>query len=362
MKRISFLILAVCFAVVCMAQEKGKPIIVFPEKVFDFGTVHEEVGKITHEFEFTNSGDVPLVIQQVNASCGCTTPVWPKEPIPPGGKGKIVVTYSAAGRPFPFTKTITVYSNATENPVTLTIKGQVLAKPVSQEEVYPQVMGPVRVKSHYVALGNVVRGLGRTENFTVWNNSKSPVTLEVAKLPKYIKTVISPAEVKPGQDATIQFVVNTAGINDWGIHNDEVLLVVNKDKAASKDNKLTVTMNLMEDFSKLTPEQRKSGAIPEIAARDIKLGKIQIDSRKNGSFEVKNTGAATLILHKISVDCNCIRFKLPKGGIAPGKAAVVNFELTADKSLGQKIQTANIITNSPTVPFTQVRIYWETAK
>ncbi len=133
MKKLSFIALMLCFTALVFAQNENKPVLTFAEKSFDFGTVKEEAGKITHEFTFTNTGKAPLVIQQVTASCGCTTPSWTKAPIAPGAKGAITVTYSAAGRPNSFQKAITVVNNSAENPIILTIKGFVTPKATAQK-------------------------------------------------------------------------------------------------------------------------------------------------------------------------------------------------------------------------------------
>ncbi len=104
------------------------PKIVFKENEFDFKSI-EEGPKATHEFVFTNKGKEALVLSNVKASCGCTTPVWPKEPILPGQEGKILVTYNTSGRPGPFTKTITINSNADESSKVITIRGSVTSVP-----------------------------------------------------------------------------------------------------------------------------------------------------------------------------------------------------------------------------------------
>ncbi len=88
----------------------------------DFGTVPQGT-PVSYVFNFTNTGKAPLVLSAVNASCGCTTPEWPKEPVAPGKSATIKATYNAAN-PGPFTKTITVVSNAA-TPTVLTIKGEV---------------------------------------------------------------------------------------------------------------------------------------------------------------------------------------------------------------------------------------------
>lgn len=99
--------------------------------VHDFGKIPEGP-QATYVFEFKNVGNAPLIINEANASCGCTTPVWPKEPILPGKKGKISVTYNTSGRGNqPFQKEIYIKSNApTENnkPMILHIKGFVIPK------------------------------------------------------------------------------------------------------------------------------------------------------------------------------------------------------------------------------------------
>ncbi len=86
----------------------------------------------TYNFEVTNTGTAPVVITSAQASCGCTTPEWSKDPIMPGGKSVIKVGYNTSGRPGPFNKTITVMSNAENATTILTIKGDVTAKPAAK--------------------------------------------------------------------------------------------------------------------------------------------------------------------------------------------------------------------------------------
>jgi len=99
--------------------------------VHDFGKIAEGPQAI-YVFEFKNTGNAPLIINEANASCGCTTPEWPKEPILPGKKGTIKVTYNTTGRGNqPFDKQIYIKSNVpTENnkPTELHIKGFVTPK------------------------------------------------------------------------------------------------------------------------------------------------------------------------------------------------------------------------------------------
>ncbi|MFE3866865.1 DUF1573 domain-containing protein [Flavobacterium sp. LS2P90] len=105
--------------------------IVFVNETIDYGNIaHNADGK--REFVFTNNGNKPLIITNTQGSCGCTVPSAPKEPIAPGAKGVIGVKY-ATDRVGPFTKTVTVTSNAAGQATkTLTIKGTVLAESTSK--------------------------------------------------------------------------------------------------------------------------------------------------------------------------------------------------------------------------------------
>ena len=98
----------------------------FTELSHNFGTVIE--GDIArYEFKFTNEGTDPLVLENVHASCGCTTPKWPRTPIAPGASEVITAEYNSNGRPGTFNKQITVNSNGGE--VVLTITGVVSKEP-----------------------------------------------------------------------------------------------------------------------------------------------------------------------------------------------------------------------------------------
>lgn len=109
-----------------LAADNG-PVMTFVEKTHDFGTIKEAGGPVSHTFEFTNTGNEPLVIINVNASCGCTRPEYSKEPIKPGKKGKIKVTYNPAGRPGEFSKDVKIRTNGNKRPI-LKITGTVIPK------------------------------------------------------------------------------------------------------------------------------------------------------------------------------------------------------------------------------------------
>ena len=141
MKKILLFAVALVMALTVSAQEQAqvqKQIVEIAEKTYDFGTIKEEDGRVSHVFTLKNVTEGPLTIKNVRASCGCTTPAWSREPIAPEAEAQITVTYNASGRSGAFHKSVTVtLSNGTEDfTQVLFIKGKVTPKqvaPVAEE-------------------------------------------------------------------------------------------------------------------------------------------------------------------------------------------------------------------------------------
>lgn len=105
----------------------------FKQEEFDFGTI-KQGDVVTHEFEFVNNGAEPIIINSAAGSCGCTVPIWPKEPIVKGAKSTIKVTFNSTGKMGMQDKTVSINSNAKQNPMVIHMKGTV-EQPIQQPAV-----------------------------------------------------------------------------------------------------------------------------------------------------------------------------------------------------------------------------------
>lgn len=103
------------------------PVFKFDKEVYDFGLINEGE-KVTHDFKFKNVGKSPLIISSASASCGCTVPDYPKEPIAPGEEGIISVVFDSAGKPGVQNKVVTITANTIPSFTELNILGSVMAK------------------------------------------------------------------------------------------------------------------------------------------------------------------------------------------------------------------------------------------
>lgn len=127
-KRFFIAFFAVCMVAISGLADDKYAEATFDTKSHDFGTIQEAKGPVSCDFEFTNTGDKPLLIIDAAASCGCTRPEYPSKPIKPGKKGKIKVTFSPIGRPGAFKKSVKIKTNGRERTTTLRIEGTVIPK------------------------------------------------------------------------------------------------------------------------------------------------------------------------------------------------------------------------------------------
>jgi hypothetical protein len=119
MKKYSILGILLMMVAVAFAQEtkpaqatkEDGPVLTLEVNTHDFGDITQ--GDVVERvFKFTNTGNQPLIITNIQTSCGCTTPVWPRDPIMPGGKGEIKVGFNSTGKLNKQTKTLPIISNS----------------------------------------------------------------------------------------------------------------------------------------------------------------------------------------------------------------------------------------------------------
>lgn len=123
---LSILMLAIGFSATSQnAVKKAEDVIKFKEIRHNFGKIKQGV-PVTHDFIFANIGNEPLVIETASASCGCTTPTWPQQPIMKTKEDKLKAGFNAAAAG-PFEKTIFVKLKGVDAPYELKISGEVLA-------------------------------------------------------------------------------------------------------------------------------------------------------------------------------------------------------------------------------------------
>jgi len=352
---------SMAMALVAVAMMAQQPVITFDKTDHDFGKINEGDGKVTTIFTFKNEGMEPLVLSNVRASCGCTTPKWPREPIEPGQTGEITVTYNPNGRPGRFTKTVTITSNATEPTTRVTIKGEVIPKPAKPVDNYPVKMGELSLKTRDVNFGKVNDHATKTYEIEYANQTDHEIT--VAILPakgqeKYLDAVVTLANVKPNETGKVQIALTTENAGVYGPQEGSFLIIVNGKQDNSDDFKIFVKTEVEEDFSKLTPEDHRNAPILD-AANVINVGTIASGKAGKRTVVLTNVGADPLKIRRVLNNSKEIKATVSKTELKNGKSAQLKLEVAgAGLEPGAYSRQLTIITNDPAKSKFVVTVNW----
>ena len=360
-KVLSILTLALC-ATMMMAQD---PVITFTKTEHDFGKINEADGRVTTVFEFKNEGMSALILSNVRASCGCTTPKWTREPVEPGQTGQITVTYNPNGRPGRFQKTITVTSNAKEPTSRLYIKGEVIPKPAKPVNNYPVQMGELSLKSKSVNFGTLKKGQKLQREIEYANHTDHEITVELATLGEanYLVAQTSLQVVKPQETGKFLFVFDSEACKLYGPVSTTALVVVNGKQINSEEYKLSFKAEVEEDFSNLSTEQLQQAPIMKVEDA-INLGTLASGKKTKAVLYVQNIGANPLYVRRVYNPNDMLTVIAPKGAIKSGKKAEIKIDFNAimdgaPMPQGAYSRTITIYANDPKQSKKTVNVTWE---
>ncbi|MCL1821894.1 MAG: DUF1573 domain-containing protein [Prolixibacteraceae bacterium] len=330
------------------AQAQSKPRISFTKTEHNFGDMQEKDGRKTVTFEFSNTGSVPLTISMVSAAqpCVCVIPKWTKDPIAPGAKGTIDITYDPLNYPGAFSRDINVISNAETSTVALKIIGKVLERERTLAELYPSKIGDLRAKSSSVNFSTVKSTGSRTEELELVNDTDKPIEVGLRTVPDYISIDIEPKTVQPNGKAkmTVTFDGQKAGV--YGYTSNRVYLTMNGNSDYNK-NSFSVSASIEEDFSMLTPEQLANAPIATFNKMEHDFGDIKQGAKPEYSFELKNTGKSDLMIRSVKATCGCTAVEPEKKIIAPGETAPIKVTFNSTGQKGRNSKGVTVITNDP---------------
>ena len=296
----------------------------FDKKSHDFGTIQEKDGDVTCEFEVTNKGDKPLLLLKAASSCGCTVPEFSQEPIRPGQKTKITVTYHAKGRPGPFTKSIRIYDNSKPNNVSmLTITGNVISDRAPEDDYTHQIGGGLRIVNTTLNFFDVYPNkANRTRTLSLYNESDEPIQLTFRNVPKNLYLVCEPEVIQPKKEGKVFITYLTDKVKDWGLQTHSFDIFVKGKEAKMKDNRITVTADIWEDFSNLSSKERKNAPVISGSAKNIDFGVCKSPTTK--SITISNSGKTKLIIRKIVNDMpNVFKVTIKDKVIKPGESTTL---------------------------------------
>lgn len=362
MKRLLFFV--VCFllpSTLLFSQEKAKILVTKPNH--EFGIIREEGGEVEHTFTIQNVGKVPLVIDRITTSCGCTLPEWSKEPVPPGKSTDVKVWYDPEGRPGNFYKTISVYSNAETRRTVMTIRGEVTRKPKTPALNYPYSFGNLKVLSKTVSFNAIRTSETLGEKIAVKNAGDKTISLQFKDLPPYITVEARPVTLGPDDAGEVVFLLNAAGLGKKGRHYVTIPMTIHAEGSAAVTENIGLGANVIDDFSKLSSADKAKSPSVQLSSTLVDFGKVEdktsilgLGGKVSRTIEITNTGKSPLSVYSITCDDGSVDVSGGKKEIKPNSSATIKFTIRP-KDIKTKLEsTVVIVCNDPNGPVRLLKI------
>ncbi len=263
--------------------------------VWDFGNIEEVKGPVEHTFRYTNSGRIAFVIENVSVDCGCTSVEHTTEPVQPKATGSITLRFDPKDQDGPFEKSVRIMSKGGRNRNVLTIKGNVVPRPRSVEELYPFSLSEgVRLSRLTYNIGYLELGTTHEVVAEVINLSPSTVRLGWDAVPmRNFLRVDAPETLAPGMKAKIKVMYDMRGIRFYGRYSDKIFLTLN---GVRQHLPLSLTYIAVD-------RANESAEAPDavIAPLFEYHGTARRGSKLTRTLEISNDGTATLIVRWIGL-------------------------------------------------------------
>jgi hypothetical protein len=350
--RVKILLLFLMYSSLAVCQV-SKPL-QFQEEIFDFGMINEQSGPVLHEFSFINNSSRPIKIINVQASCGCTTPDWSKDPIESGKSGFIQASFNPAGRPGYFNKSLTVTTDFDPNPLTLQIKGQVAVEGEADKIQFQASNGNLKLKSGSFNMGKVfIKDEFTVRDFQVMNGGTKPLTFSGNDVgPAYIKIDIQPKTLQPGEKGNIKVSYNGNMKGKYGFQGDNVEIFTDDELNSTKS--FSVYATLEDEFPQLNAAELAKAPKLRVQVSTLDFGKMKPNTASVREVQFYNTGKKELDIKSLQGNCTCITASIEKESIKPGESASITISLNPQDRKGTLQKALTIYSNDPQNPVQRI--------
>jgi hypothetical protein len=353
-RTIPFILAAMLGVWPAMAQNESSPLS-FAHSEWSFGTIEEKEGAVTHRFTFTNTGDVPIAIDRVNSSCGCTTPDYSRALVQPGKEGTVIVSFDPTGYAGEFSKSVVVVTGGGRWRNILIVKGTVTPREKTPQEAYPfDLGGGLRVDNTTLAFRQVAQGKSSSMPVSYINTSEKTISIDIVPAENSgVLAVNAPETICAGCKGNITLTYDLSGKDGYyGMIHD--LLKVSVDGTLSEQTMYT-SMIGVDDFSTQSIE-----AAPRmtLSAQYHNFGDVR---SRNMPFvfrvTLRNDGSETLHIRWVSEKVGLKATIKGRMTVAPKASLPFELLLYSNKyPSGQLSESIIITSDDPLRPVRELRI------
>ncbi len=326
-------------------------LLVFQNKVQDFGNIQERAGTVQHTFTFVNNSGRTARILGVQASCGCTTSGWTDQPVAPGKTGFIKAQFDPAGRPGYFSKTLSVNTDLTATPIVLTLKGNVVSGQVPADQ-FNYTKGALRFRNASFNMGTVyINQAAVTKEFEVLNAGPGAIQFLSYEAPPHV-VVALPKGLGENERGVIQIQYDAKKKNEFGFASDKISIVTDQEAEPRLGFSLYATVE--EFFPILSGEELQRAPRLKIEPAEVNAGSLRLRETKQLSVRLKNVGKRDLTIRAVQPNCSCIIAQADEKVLKPNAEATLSIQLIAEGRLGTQNKAITVYTTDPAQPVQRI--------
>jgi len=331
---------------------------------YNFGNINEADGPASHIFKVKNTGNGPLVITRVTASCGCAKPEWTKEPIAPGQTTDLKIIFDPKGRPGPFHKTVSIYSNGNKGSYSLSIKGNVKPKSMQPVFTYPYSIGELKLHTKTILYSSIRPEETLGENIHILNDTQQPLTVQLGKLPNYFTTEVRPSILKPGEAGEISVLLDGQATKRKGRITGELPVTVIGSDQKEVHGQIKIAANIIDNFSKLSASEKAQAPIAKLSGTMLEFGKLPtkgsiiplIGGKASISFDITNTGKSPLLIYSVTSDDERLDISGGRRELKPGATATFKVSVRPKDVKTRMESLINVVCNDPNGPVRLIKV------
>lgn len=332
---------------------KGAPL-VFENDEWDFGTINEEDGIVTHVFRFANVSDKPVRIVSVSTSCGCTNAAFSNEPVAPGDFGEITVHFSPARTEGQLYREVEVLTDNREWFNRLTVIANVIPMPMGLEQLNPhQLSGPVRTNTNRCNFGYVAQGRTVTKTVSLVNTGKEKTVIALRSTGnRYGMTFQAPKELAPEETAKISITYTIPkGRQFYGNARDTIWITADGEASVQP---IVISALRVDDFEGTESQPQP---VMRIEPSYVDFDRQPAKKTCRQTVIIGNTGKSDLIFRNIET-LGCAVSGLNEGlAIRPGQERKITVSIKSPSKSGESATgSIYLTTTDPTRPLRELRV------
>lgn len=298
------------------------------------------------EFKLKNKGFRTLHIQDVKTSCGCITASFP-ETVAVGKDFTVSAVYDAQTLGH-FYKQVAIYSNASKEPLVLTMQGVVVSEIKDFVGTYDFTLGDLKVDVNDIEFDDVNRGDRPSKKIHIFNNSNQVAQPVFMHLPSYLTAEMSPSRIAPHHSGTAVLYLDSRKLRDFGLTQTNIYLGFAPGDKVSEQKQLRVSTILLPAFQRMTEQELALAPKLKLSTDSLDLGSFYGRKRLKGEIELINTGRSPLEVRNLQMFSTGLEISLNKTKIEPGGQAKLRVTAIAGQIKEPKrVQRILMITNDP---------------